>query len=443
VNPVRLIEAKRDGQEIPEPELRAFLRAYLKDDVPDYQMSAFLMAVLFRGVTGAERNVLVDEMLHSGESLSWPEIDAPVVDKHSTGGVGDKVSLVLSPLAAELGLVVPMMSGRSLGHSGGTLDKLESIPGFRTQLSLEEFRTIVNRLGCAMIGQTEEIAPLDRRLYGLRDATGTVPSIPLIAASIMSKKISEGLDVLVLDVKRGSGAFLPETEDVMELGRTMIGIGEAHGVRTHALVTAMDRPLGVAAGNALEVVEAIEILKGRGPADVREVVIELVTEMLIASERDTHRGTARATVTDCLDSGRPLERFRRLVEMQGGDPAAVDDPTRLGRASEIVTVESDREGRIAQVRPREIGWGVVELGGGRRELDDEIDPRAGIEVHARPGARIRKGAPLATIHAADPGGVEVGRRAVKDAVRYGEDGLDPLPLISHRITAGGVREVDD
>jgi len=442
VNPGRLIEAKRDGEEIADGDLREFLRAYLNDDLPDYQMSAFLMAVVFRGLTVGERNVLVDEMLHSGTVLDLSGTPGIKVDKHSTGGVGDKVSLILAPIVASQGVPVPMVSGRGLGHTGGTLDKLESIPGFRTDLPLNEFRRLVDDLGCAMIGQTEEIAPLDKRLYSLRNVTGTVPSVPLIAASIMSKKISEGLDALVLDVKRGSGAFLPETDDVLELGRTMIQIGDDHGVPTHALVTAMERPLGVAAGNALEVAESIDVLRGEGPDDVREVTVALVTEMLVAAGTATDRARARETVNGCLDSGRPLDRFRRLIDAQGGDASIVDDPTRLGRAARIVTVEAERSGRVAELRPRPIGWAVVDLGGGRRELGDDIDPTVGIEVHVRPGMTVEIGAPLATIHAADADGVELARAAIREAVRFGEDGPPPLPLVSHRLTSGGVEELN-
>jgi pyrimidine-nucleoside phosphorylase len=437
--PSRLIEAKRDGRAIPEEDLRSFLRDFLSDDLPEYQMSAFLMAVVFQGMTPLERSCLVDEMLHSGSTLSWPDADRPVVDKHSTGGVGDKVSLILAPLAADLGMLVPMMSGRGLGHSGGTLDKLEAIPGFRTDLPLDEFKSVLGRVGCAMIGQTEEIAPLDKRLYSLRNVTGTVPAIPLIAASIMSKKLSEGLDTLVLDVKHGSGAFICGTDAALELARTMVEIGVGYGVNVTALLTAMDRPLGISAGNALEVRECVEVLQGDGPKDLREVTLRLVAEMSLASGLASGADLAYADAVESIDSGRALERFAQLVTAQGGDAAVCVDASRLAQAPLQGEVLAEADGVIQEVAPRPLGWGVVELGGGRRKLGDDIDPSVGFEVLAQTGHAVATGDVLAIVHARDEAGLAAGNSAVREAVLIGEEGSpDSLPLVSHRVTLDGV-----
>ena len=312
--PTRVIERKRDGERLERGELEGLLTAYLSGDVPDYQMSAFLMAVFFQGLERDETEVLFRTMLESGSTLDLSYLGAPRVDKHSTGGVGDKVSLVLAPLAASLGVYVPMMSGRGLGHTTGTLDKLEAIPGFRTALTLDEFRRVLEDVGCAMIGQTDEIAPLDRRLYALRDVTGTVPVIQLIAASIMSKKLAEGLTGLLLDVKVGSGAFIPEGDRARELARTMVDIGARRGVPTVALLTAMDRPLGVALGNGLETAEAIACLKGGGPPDLRELVLAEVAEMVCLADPTMDAGEARSRAAGQLDSGSALDRFGRMVD---------------------------------------------------------------------------------------------------------------------------------
>ncbi|HEX6589434.1 MAG TPA: thymidine phosphorylase, partial [Longimicrobiales bacterium] len=323
MNPTRVIELKRDGGEVPESDLRAFFGAFLNGSVADYHVSAFLMAVMFRGMSPRELATLLDVMLHSGDTVDFGAARTRTVDKHSTGGVGDKVSLVLAPLAAALGVRVPMISGRGLGHTGGTLDKLEAIPGFSTQLPLESFRAQVERLGCALIGQTAEIAPLDRRLYALRDVTGTVESIPLISASIMSKKLAEGIGGLVLDVKRGSGAFLPELERGLELARTMIDLGAAAGCRVVALVSAMDRPLGYAVGNAIETEEAILTLQGGGPDDLRELTIVQTVEMMLLAGVETDRAAALAACARALDDGRALEKMREIVAAQGGNPAVL------------------------------------------------------------------------------------------------------------------------
>ena len=441
MNPIPVIEAVRDGEKLPEGALEAFLDGYLADEVEEYQMSALLMAVVLRGLPRRELSRLVHSMLHSGAVLEHENLEGPTVDKHSTGGVGDKVSLVLAPLAAECGVYVPMMSGRGLGHTGGTLDKLESIPGFRTDLALEEFRAMLAEVGAAMIGQTSEIAPLDRRLYALRSVSGTVPSIPLIAASIMSKKLAEGLEGLVLDVKVGAGAFLPDEDRALELGRTMVEIGADHGVPTVALATAMDRPLGRTVGNALEVREALSCLQGEGPPDLREVVISLVTEMVQVGGVVADAAAARDGVTDALDSGRPLARFRRMVELQGGDPRAVDDPGRLPAAEVRLEVRAPKRGRLEGLDPLALGRAVVELGGGRTRLGQEIHPGVGYADLTPPGSELSSGDLLGTVHAADQAGAEAAAAELRDAVRINGEGHELRPLVSHRIHAGGVQEL--
>ncbi len=440
--PSRIIETKREGRELSTRELQDFLGGYLAGEVPDYQMAAFLMAVVFQGLTPAELDTMVDMMLHSGSVLDHSHLPAPAIDKHSTGGVGDKVSIVLAPLAAELGLYVPMMSGRALGHSGGTLDKLEAIPGFRTDLPLDQFSAVLERLGCAMIGQTREIAPLDERLYALRDATGTVPAIPLISASIMSKKLAEGVRGLVLDIKVGSGAFLPEVDQALELAQTMVGVGEARGVRCTALLTAMDRPLGRAVGNALEVVEAIDCLKGEGPADLVDVTVALAAEMLVLGERFEDRAEAAGAARDLLATGGAVDRFRRLVEAQGGDPAVVDDPSLLPSAVVRGTVHASAAGVVQAISPRPLGYGVIELGGGRTRLGQEIDASVGFTLGVSVGDNVKVGDPLGVVHAADRAGVARGAVILSEAVVLGDHDAPPrLPLVSHRVTSAGVEEL--
>lgn len=432
--PSRVIETKRDGGIVGDLELEAFLQGYLDDDVHDYQMAAFLMAVFFRGLDPAEANVLVRCMLDSGATLELGYLDGPRVDKHSTGGVGDKVSLVLAPLAAELGIYVPMMSGRGLGHTTGTLDKLEAISGFRTQLGLDEFKRVLDDVGCAMIGQTAEIAPLDRRLYALRDVTATVPVIPLIAASIMSKKLAEGLTGLVLDVKVGGGAFIPEEERALELARTMVGIGAARSLPTHALLTAMDRPLGRAVGNGLETREAILCLRDEGPDDLVELVVEETAEMVRLGFEDTESEEARRRVREALTSGRALERFRRMVEAQGGDPAVVDDPDRLLTAPERVEVSAPRAGVVTAVRPRPLGEGVLALGGGRLLMGEAIDLGVGFEVDVRVGDEVAEGQRLGTVHARNADEAAAAAGTLREAVRIAEGEAVLRPLVSHRVT---------
>jgi pyrimidine-nucleoside phosphorylase len=396
------------------------------------------MAVVFRGLEPPELDALTEAMLASGDRLRFDGWATPRVDKHATGGVGDKTSLILAPLLAACGVAVPMMSGRGLGHTGGTLDKLEAIPGFRSGLTLREAEAQVRAIGCAMLGQSEEIAPADRKLYALRDVTGTVESVPLIASSIMSKKLAEGLTGLVLDVKTGSGAFLPEPARALDLARTMIGLGTARGCPTVALLTAMDRPLGHACGNALEVEEALLVLHGEGPADLRELTLALGVEMLRLADPGATAADARRRLEEGLASGQALERFARMVEAQGGNPAIVEDPGALPQAAAVEIYESPADGFVQRVEPRAIGWAIVELGGGRTRVEDEVDPAVGFVITAKPGHEVRRGEPLASVFARDAAGAAEGLAALAEAIVIGEARPGVPPLVSHRVTASGV-----
>jgi len=435
---LRLIERKRDGGRIESGEWRALANAYASGHVPDYQMAAFLMACFLRGMDRGETSALTEAMLRSGDTLDLAYLNKPRIDKHSTGGVGDKVSIVLAPLIASLGVVVPMMSGRGLGHTGGTLDKLESIPGFRTDLSLAEAKTLLETLDCALIGQTAEIAPADRKMYALRDATGTIEAIPLIAASIMSKKLAEGLTGLVLDVKRGSGAFLPELERGLELAHTMIDLGADHGVPVVALLTAMDRPLGRACGNALEVEESILALRGEGPPDLMAVTYALGAEMLVLAGVAADEDTARRRMEQAIGTGRAAEHFQKMIEAQGGNPAVVDDPALLPQAAEVELYSAPRRGFVARVEPRTVGRGITALGGGRSTMEDKLDLSVGFMISVRPGDWVEQGEPMASIFARDRAGVESGKATLRAAITIADEADPPLPLVSHRVTARGV-----
>jgi pyrimidine-nucleoside phosphorylase len=427
------VRRKREGTELGADEIRAFFAGYQAGTVEEYHMSAFLMAVYFRGMTAAELSALVEVMIGSGVVADLSGVPGIKVDKHSTGGVGDKVSLLLAPLVASLGVPVPMMSGRGLGHTGGTVDKLETIPGFRTNLSLDEYVTQMRRLGCALIAQTDEVAPLDRRLYALRDVTATVESIPLIASSIMSKKLAEGIDALVLDVKLGNGAFMPERERAETLARTMIGIGRASGKQVVALLTAMDRPLGFAIGNALEVEEAVLALRGEGPSDLREVTLALAAEMLVlgGAADNVEEGTRMAA--GALDDGRALEMMRSIIEAQGGNAAVLDDPAILPQAEARRVLVAPRPGTVASMDVRAIGEAAVELGAGRRALGAAIDPAVGFHITVKPGMAVEQGDPLATVHARTGETAEAIGRRVLDAITIGPGPADPLPLIVRRM----------
>jgi pyrimidine-nucleoside phosphorylase len=417
--PAQLIRAKRDGDELADDEIRELMTAITAGTIPDYQVSAFLMAVFFRGMTDRELATWADAMVRSGDVLDLSAIARPKVDKHSTGGVGDKISLPLAPAVAACGVAVPMVSGRGLGHTGGTLDKLEAIPGFRVDLPVERFAALVDELGACLIGQTARIAPADKRLYALRDVTATVESIPLIASSIMSKKLAEGIDGLVLDCKVGDGAFMKRLEDARALCRAIATIGAAAGKRVTCVLTAMDAPIGTHVGNALEVAESIEVLRGGGPADTRELTVVLGAEMLALAGVVPDAAAGAARIAAALDDGSALEVFRRIVAAQGGDPRVCDDPDGvLPRADAQLAIRAPRAGVVARVAAEDVGVAGVWLGAGRRAKEDAVDPAAGIVLAAQVGEAVGDGQLLATLHHArglDGARLEAARRLVAEA----------------------------
>jgi pyrimidine-nucleoside phosphorylase len=398
MRPQDLIEKKRDRKELTRDEIAFLIRGYTRDEIPDYQLAAWLMAAFLNGMSEAETRALVEEMLQSGVTLTHDHVAEPKVDKHSTGGVGDKTSLVIAPVAAACGVAVPMISGRALAHTGGTLDKLEAIPGFRTGLSLDEFRDVLKRCGLALIGQTREIAPADRKLYALRDLTATVPFRPFICASVMSKKLAEGIDGLVLDVKTGNGAFMREFEDSRKLAEMMASTGRAMGKRVVALITDMDQPLGRWVGNAVETMEAIETLRGDLEGDFAELCLELAARMLIVGGVENDLEIARDRSRDAITSGRALERFRDCVEAQGGDPRVLDDTKLLPQAGKQRAITAGRAGFVNGIETDEIGRVVMDWGGGRRRLEDKIDYAVGLRLHAKIGDQVNAGDPLATAY---------------------------------------------
>ena len=426
---VDIISSKRDGGTLTRDEIRFFVDGVTAGTLPDYQASALLMAILLRGMTAEETAALTDAMVHSGVRVDLRDIPGVKVDKHSTGGVGDKTSLILAPLAAACGVPVPMMSGRGLGHTGGTLDKLEAIPGFRVNLSLEEMKAALARVGCAMIGQTAQIAPADKKLYALRDVTGTVESIPLISASIMSKKIAEGIDALVLDVKTGSGAFMKTEADSRRLAESLVAIGNASGVKTEAIITAMESPLGHAVGNALEVIECLEVLKGRGPQDLIEVSVELTARMLVLGRVADDLPAAVLKVRQAIASGAGLERFRGIIEVQGGDPRIVDDYGRMPHVADRHIVTASRAGFVTAVNAELVGRASVALGAGRDRVDDPVDPAVGIMVVAKPGDAVREGEPVLELHYRDRARLEAAMRLTSQAITIGDQPPPPARLI--------------
>jgi pyrimidine-nucleoside phosphorylase len=428
----QLIAHKRDGYELSAAQIAWLVRAFIRGEVADYQMTAFAMAVVLRGMTARETVALTLAMRDSGRRVRLRG-KMPVVDKHSTGGVGDKVSLCLGPLVAACGVRVPMIAGRGLGHTGGTIDKLEAIPGFRTALSLKRFQAQVRRVGIAIGGQTAEIAPADRRLYALRDVTGTVESIPLITASILSKKLAEDLDALVLDVKVGRGAFMKTRAEARALAWSLVRVGRGAGLRVTALLTAMDAPLGRAVGNALEVAEAIEVLHGRGPDDTRGCTLALGAEMLVAAGVARSRRDARRMLAQAIRDGRALRVMRTMVRAQGGDARVVDEPDRLPRARHVVVLRAPRNGYVRALDAHAVGGLACRLGTGRTTADDTIDPAVGIVFHAKPGDSVRRGAPLAELHLVSATHAAWARPALLAAYAFGKRPPRPSPLFLERI----------
>jgi pyrimidine-nucleoside phosphorylase len=426
---VDIIRQKRDGGTLDADAIRAFVAGSTDGSWTDYQLSALLMAIVLRGMTQDEAVVLTESMVDSGLRLDLREFGAIPVDKHSTGGVGDKLSLVIAPLAAACGAIVPMMSGRGLGHTGGTLDKLEAIPGFRTALSLEEMRPVLRRTGCVMISPTAQVAPADRKLYALRDVTATVESIPLICASILSKKIAEGIGALVLDVKVGRGAFMKTPEDARQLATWLVAIAKRNGVWTEALLTSMSSPIGQAVGNANEVVESIEALKGRGPADVEELSIRLTARMLVLAGRADDLSDAEGQVREALASGAGLERLRAIIEAQGGDPRVVDDYGRFPQPAVRAGVRAESTGVVTRLDAELIGRAAVALGAGRDRAEAGVDPAAGVEIVAAVGTPVSAGDPVLRLMAADQSRLDAARAVLQNAVDIGDTAPDSVPLV--------------
>ena len=431
MRPYDIILKTRDGLDLTREEINYLIAGYVKGEIEEYQMAAWAMAVYFQGMQAREVAWLTEAMVNSGSRVDLSGIEGIKVDKHSTGGVGDTTTMVLAPLVAAAGVPVAKMSGRGLGHTGGTLDKLESFPGFRVGLSMEEFIANVNKAKVSVIGQTAEIVPADGKLYGLRDVTATVDSIPLIASSIMSKKIASGADALVLDVKVGNGAFMGNPEDARELAKTMVDIGEHLGLHTVALPTA--RPRGRAVGNALEVKEAIAVLRGEGPADLRELCLELGSRMLALGGKAKDLATGRQRLEQALASGAALAKLRELVENQGGNPTLVDQPQLLPTAEIQQEVVAPRSGWITEMDTAGIGNAAQILGAGRSKKGESIDLAVGLEVLAKPGEWIEAGQPLAVIHANSAAKAEVAREAVSSCYSIGETKKEPLPLICGQI----------
>ncbi|MGM0744336.1 MAG: thymidine phosphorylase [Bacteroidota bacterium] len=441
-NIVTLIRKKRDGKALTEDEISYLIRAYTDDKVPDYQMSSFLMASFLNGLNTEEAAYLTRSMLHSGIVVDLSETPGLKVDKHSTGGVGDKLSLILAPIVASCGVPVPMISGRGLGHTGGTLDKLESIPGFTVDVDLERYKEILKKQNIVLVGQTEEIAPADKRLYALRDVTATVESIPLIAGSIMSKKLAEGIDALVLDVKFGSGAFMKKREDAAELAKTLVGIGEEFGKQTIAYLTNMEQPLGYAVGNWLEVRESIDCLNGNGPEDVMEITHLLAGTMIYLGKKASSVEDGIEMSKKAIDDGTALQKWIDIVEEQGGDSAVVKNPDTYPDADAVEDVKSDQSGYVTEMDAFAMGMVSVELGAGRRAKDDDVDPQAGFVLHKKIGDRVEKGETIATLHTNKEEMLDSAKKGILDAITINDREPKSLRKITHRVDKDGIHDYD-
>ncbi len=431
--PQHVIASKRDGHALTHAELAAFVRGATDGSWADYQLSAMLMAIFLRGMDTDETAALTEAMMRSGIVAELSSVRAPKVDKHSTGGVGDKVSLHLAPMVAVCGVAVPMISGRGLGHSGGTLDKLESIPGFRVGLSLVEYRAQLEKVGVSLIGQTAELAPADKKLYALRDVTATVECIPLISASILSKKLAEGIDALVLDVKFGSGAFMKDEARARELAQTLVAVATRLGKPTRALLTRMEQPLGRAVGNALEVAESIACLRGEGPADLMEVTYALGEQMLLLGGVVKTAEEARAKLAAGVRSGAAFEKFREIVAAQDGDVRVIDDPAKLPAAPLRREVKAARGGFVAEVNAMDVAIAALRLGAGRARAEDKVDPAVGVDALVKVGVRIEEGDTIAVIHARDERSLAEARSIVEGAVEIVDEAVTPPRLIGGMI----------
>jgi pyrimidine-nucleoside phosphorylase len=423
-----IIIRKRNGEKLTRREIEFFVNGYTREEIADYQAAAFLMAVYFRGMDDDETLWLTEAMLHSGDVVDLSCIPGVKTDKHSTGGVGDKTTLVVGPVVAACGVPVAKMSGRGLGHTGGTIDKLESIPGFRTNLTAQEFTDNVREIGLSVAGQTGNLAPADKKLYALRDVTGTIENISLIAASIMSKKLACGADAIVLDVKTGSGAFMKTVDQARKLAEKMVAIGRGAGKKVTALITEMDRPLGLAIGNALEVSESLEVLKGQGPADLKEVCIELAANMLMLGGKGD-LDHCRKMALQAISDGSALQKFTRMIQRQGGDPAVAEDPLRLPQASVQAEWTADSTGYIHLMQAEKLGMASLALGAGRKTKNDAIDPSAGIVLKKKPGDRVEAGEPLAVLHTSDKSRIEAAIEILKGSLQIGNEKPEEKPLI--------------
>jgi len=432
--PYTLIEKKANGAELNPEEIRFFVEGYTRGELPDYQMSALLMAIFHHGMSAAETLELTRVMLESGRQMDFSDLPGFVADKHSTGGVGDKTSLIIAPVLAELGIHVPMISGRGLGHTGGTLDKLESIPGFNVNQSLENFDRLVRLEGAGLVGQTGDIAPADRKLYALRDVTATVRSIPLITASIMSKKIAEGIRGLVLDVKTGNGAFMESLDEARSLARNLVEVGERYGIRTTALLTDMNQPLGNAIGNWVEVRECIDVLRGEGPSDLRELCLALGAEILQMRDARLAPADAVSQQSEVLANGKALKRFMRLVKAHGGDEGVIREPEQMPRAAQQHVVPAPASGYVSGFATKQFGLAGITLRAGRRVIEDRIDHQAGILLHAKLGERVEAGQPLYTLLAEDERVLQAAARELELSVQINEQAPMIPPLVYETIS---------
>lgn len=430
---LEIIRKKRDALELSTEEISYFIKGYLSEEIADYQMSALLMAIFLQGFSDTETQALTEEMLFSGEVLDFSYLSQAKVDKHSTGGVGDKTSLVIAPIVAAAGLCVPMISGRALGHTGGTLDKLESIPGFKTNISLKDFKQIIEKIGFAIIGQTDEIAPADRKIYSLRDVTATVDSIPLITASVMSKKLAEGLDGLLLDVKCGNGAFMRTIEDARRLSQVMVNVGKQMKKRTTAFITAMDQPLGWSVGNSLEVIEAIETLKGLGGEDFRFLCIELAAKMLHLGKVALDIDEGRRQVHSLISSGAALEKFEQMIIAQGGNANVINDFSLLPQAKHQAEVLAPQAGYVTSIDTLAIGHATMHLGAGRRRLDSAIDMAVGLRIIAKIGDYVTEGQNLCTIYYNDESFLATTQKRIEKAYQISEEKIIPSELVKEII----------
>ncbi len=440
-NPVSIIRKKRDGKEISKVEIEYLVNQYTRDELPDYQMSAFLMAAFLNRLNDKEASALTSAMLHSGKILDLSDIPGKKVDKHSTGGVGDKLSLILAPIVASCGVPVPMISGRGLGHTGGTLDKLESITGFKVDISLERYREILKECQMVMAGATEDIAPADKRLYALRDVTATVESIPLIAGSIMSKKLAEGIDALVLDVKFGSGAFMKTKEEALELAETLVNIGESFGKETIAYLTNMNQPLGYKIGNWLEVEESIDALNGDGPDDVMTVTHQLSGTMIYLGGEASSISDGIEKSRQAVSNGKAMETWKKLVKMQDGDSSLMDNPGKYPKTKHTFKVNAAQEGYLQAMNAYEIGMASVELGAGRRKKEDTIDPAAGLILNKKIGDHVKKGETIATGFTNNRQAIDTVTDSIRQAVSIGTEKPEPIRMITHKVDKKGIHEI--